>query len=130
MENKIVLKRILIGTSLFAITGVLALIYKWYNPLIYNFFPACPIKHVTGFDCPTCGTQRAAHLFLNGEYKAAFHQNPLIFIISPYILLWVYFRVIRNPTEKELKLYNILYGNKTLSVVVGIVIIFTICRNI
>lgn len=124
------LKRILIAISIVAITGILAIIYKLYNPLLYNFFPTCPIKHVTGFDCPTCGTQRAAHLFLNGEFKAAFQQNPLIFIISPYLLLWVYLKLIKNPTEKEVKLLNILYGNKALAIVVSLVILFTIWRNI
>lgn len=125
-----VLRRIVIGSSIFIITGILAIIYKVYNPLVYNFFPTCPIKHVTGFDCPTCGTQRAAHLFLNGEFKAAFQQNPLIFILSPYILLWVYLKLIKNPTDRELKIFNTLYGNKALSIVVGLVIIFTIWRNI
>lgn len=124
------LKRALIGSGLLFATVVLAFVYKLYNPLLYNFFPPCPVKHVTGFDCPTCGTQRAAHLFLNGEFKAAFYQNPLIFIFTPYILLWVYLKLIQNPTEKELKIFNKLYGNKSLFVVIAIVLIYTVWRNI
>jgi hypothetical protein len=123
-------KRLFIGFGLLALTSILAIIYKLYNPLLYNFYPACPIKHVTGFDCPTCGTQRATHLFLNGEFKAAFLQNPLIFVLSPYILFWIYLKLIKNPTDKELKIFNALYGNKALPIVTGIVIIFTIWRNI
>ncbi len=124
------IKRIVIGFALLSVAGLIGLIYKLYNPMLYNFFPPCPIKHVTGFDCPTCGTQRAAHLFLNGEFKAAFYQNPLIFLFTPYILFWIYLKLIKNPTAKELKFYDKLYGNKALKVVVIIVVIFTIWRNI
>lgn len=124
------LKRVFIGISLLLITGGIALVYKLYNPMLYNYFPACPIKHVTGLDCPTCGTQRAAHLFLNGEFKAAFYQNPLIFIFTPYILLWVYLKLIKKPTATELNIYNKLYGKSTLIVVVSIVLVFTIWRNL
>ena len=123
------LKRIYIAIALFIGTGVLALIYKLFNPMLYHFYPACPIKHITGLDCPTCGTQRATHLFLNGEFQAAFQQNPLLFILSPYILLWIYLKVIKNPTEKELKIYNLLYGNKGLTVLTVVVLLFTIWRN-
>lgn len=124
------LKRVFIGFSILLMTGIVGLIYKLYNPMLYNFFPACPIKHVTGLDCPTCGTQRAAHLFLNGEFKAAFNQNPLIFIFTPYILLWVYLRLIKNPSKTELNIYNKLYGKNALIIVVIIILIFTIWRNI
>lgn len=124
------LKRVFIGLSLLLTTSIVALIYKLYNPMLYNFFPPCPIKHVTGLDCPTCGTQRAAHLFLNGEFKAAFYQNPLIFIFTPYLLLWIYLKLIKNPSEKELKIYHKLYGKSALIIVVSIVMIFTIWRNI
>jgi len=124
------IKRTLIGLSILLITGLLAIIYKLYNPLLYNFFPTCPIKHITGLDCPTCGTQRAAHLFLNGEFKAAFYQNPLIFIFTPYILLWIYLKLIKNPSENELKLFNKIYGNRAISIVVIIVVLFTLYRNI
>ena len=124
------LKKTLLAITIIIITSIVALIYKLYNPMLYNFFPACPIKHTTGLDCPTCGTQRAVHLFLNGEFKAAFYQNPLIFIFTPYLLLWIYLRLIKNPSESEVKLLNKLYGNRALTLVVFIVILFTIWRNI
>ena len=57
----------------------LIILYKIFDPLQYFFFPKCPIKSLTGLDCPGCGGQRATHLLLNGEFKAAFFQNPLLF---------------------------------------------------
>jgi hypothetical protein len=40
--------------------------------------PACPIKSISGFPCPTCGTTRAAVALARLDVLAAVDLNPLV----------------------------------------------------
>lgn len=112
------------------ITGSIALIYKYFNPLESVFFPSCPIKTITGVDCPGCGTQRAAHHLLNGEFQLAFAQNSLLFILVPYLLLGFYLQLVPQPTETEFKLRSVLYSQKAIIILGIVALMYTIIRNI
>lgn len=112
------------------ILGGIALLYKYVNPLEGMFFPKCPLKTVTGLDCPGCGGQRAAHLLLNGEFKLAFLQNPLLFFFIPYLLIGFYLQLVPEPTVAELRLRRLLYGQRAL-IIIGIMVLFyTVYRNV
>ena len=52
--------------------------------------PRCPTKHVTGLDCPACGTLRLTHDLLHADLRAAVHDNPFLLVCSPMLgaLLW------------------------------------------
>jgi hypothetical protein len=55
-----------------------------------GFFPSCPFRALTGFNCPGCGTARGLHQLLHGNALAAFELNPLLVLLLPilgYILL-------------------------------------------
>lgn len=74
--------------------------YKWYLvvffllvfwlTLLFNFddcqqyLPQCLIKKVFNINCPSCGTQRAIHLLVHGEFLAAFRCNPFAFFTLCY----------------------------------------------
>lgn len=108
---------------------LLAWIYRTFNPAEHFFLP-CPIKHATGLECPTCGSQRALHELLNGHIEEAFRLNPLIFLLTPYFLLWIYFRLKTDHSKKEAKLYSTLFGTKAITVIIAVTAIFTVWRNI
>ena len=57
------------------------------DPATSSIYPACPLHSLTGLDCPTCGGLRAAHLFLHGQFRAAFALNPLLFFALPVMAL-------------------------------------------
>lgn len=61
--------------------GVLlaGLILYLYNPLTAGFYPRCPSKLLTGYDCPGCGSLRAIHSIMHGDMSAAWHYNPAVF---------------------------------------------------
>ncbi|NBO60908.1 MAG: DUF2752 domain-containing protein, partial [Flavobacteriia bacterium] len=40
--------------SILALT--LLLIYGWFDPSTSQFFPKCPVKTLTHYDCPGCGS--------------------------------------------------------------------------
>lgn len=41
---------------------------------------ACPLKFVSGRDCPTCGTTRSVFCILTGDWQSAFAFNPVGFV--------------------------------------------------
>ena len=69
----------------------LALFYL-FDPTTTRFFPACPVRALTGFQCPGCGTTRALHALLHGDVQAAFRFNPMLFVmgtaLAPALLTW------------------------------------------
>lgn len=49
--------------------------------------PPCPIKLLTGFDCPGCGGTRMLFSLLHGDVPAAVHHNALAVLLLP-LLAW------------------------------------------
>lgn len=43
-------------------------------------FP-CPLRTVTGWDCPLCGGTRLGESLLHGQLGAAFGHNPAVFLL-------------------------------------------------
>lgn len=66
----------------------LAIVYKNHDPSAGDsLFPPCPFYSTTGYKCPGCGSQRAAHALLNGEIGRAWSYNPLLLFFLPYLIL-------------------------------------------
>lgn len=78
---------------------------------VKNLLVPCPIKWLTGLDCPGCGFQRSIWAFVQGEYQESFKLYPpmLLFLISflaallTYIFKW-------NSESKVLKVLYISTG--------------------
>ncbi len=103
-------------------------VYDSYNPTITKWMPKCPSMLLFGVECPGCGTQRAIHSILNGEFRAAFFYNPLMVLSVPYILLLllseITFMKIRYPRFRA-----IISGQKSIWIVLALLILYTIIRN-
>ena len=69
------------------LTVVITAFYFFWNPSEITFLPICPFKQMTGYYCPGCGGQRAFHQILHGNLIQAFHDNFLIFIFLPFLVL-------------------------------------------
>ncbi|WP_093364605.1 DUF2752 domain-containing protein [Sphingobacterium wenxiniae] len=96
----------------------------------HTWFPKCPLKVCTGLDCAGCGSQRAIHYLLNGEFQEAFHQNALLIPAIPYIALGLGFRLIKHPTAKQLKWRKILFGDSAIKIFGSVFLIYSVIRNI
>jgi uncharacterized protein DUF2752 len=57
-----------------------------FEPGKSGFFPPCPFRFLTGFQCPGCGSTRALHQILHGHFEAAFMLNPLLMVGIPFML--------------------------------------------
>jgi hypothetical protein len=43
-------------------------------------WPSCAFHNWTGFPCLTCGATRSTIQFFHGDFQAAWHWNPLVFL--------------------------------------------------
>src|SRR5437588_1232375 len=68
--------------------GAGAIFLFFFNPASASnqFFPKCPFRLLTGFQCPGCGSTRAFYQLLHLHPIAAFKFNPLIVLTLPFII--------------------------------------------
>lgn len=87
----------------------------------------CLLKLLTGYDCPFCGAQRAVQSLLQGDVSSAFHYNPFLFIIAPYLIMVLLCAagIIRDDT----RLRKFLYHKATIACAAVLTIFWWIFRN-
>lgn len=64
-------------------------LYYLFDPTYSILSPKCIFHLLTGYDCPSCGVQRAIHSLLHLDVERAFWLNPFIFVVAPYIVLLI-----------------------------------------
>ena len=57
-----------------------------FDPATSGLFPPCPLRYLTGWYCPGCGSLRAMHQLLQGNLRAAWALNPLTVLLLPFLL--------------------------------------------
>lgn len=65
----------------------LGAIYFIFDPGASVYFPKCPVRLLTGYPCPGCGSQRAIHALLHGDIKGAAEYNILVVMFVPLLVL-------------------------------------------
>jgi hypothetical protein len=56
-----------------------------FDPATSGAFPPCPLRYLTGWYCPGCGSLRAFHQLLHGHLGAAWAMNPLTILLLPFL---------------------------------------------
>lgn len=79
-------RRLVVGAGLF---GLLVALYH-LDPTEVRWLPTCPLHALTGWNCPGCGTMRALHHLLHGEFSAAWRLNPLALLLGPALAVSVW----------------------------------------
>ena len=74
---------VLLGLVALATTG--AVLLRLFDPAHSLLFPPCPLHYFTGLYCPGCGSLRAMHALLHGEFRQALGMNLLTVILLPFI---------------------------------------------
>lgn len=77
----------IIAIAIAAALVALLIVYYLLNPSDYQLFPKCVIHSLTGYQCPSCGSQRALHAFLHGNFAEAFRYNFFAIYSVSYFLL-------------------------------------------
>lgn len=122
-------KRIVLATLAAFIAVAAVLVYFNFDPsssTASKFFPKCPFLAITGLKCPGCGTQRALHAMLNGNFAAAVSYNALLLVAIPLIALYSIADLVkkRYPT-----LDKVLNHPATIIALLVIVVAWCIMRN-
>ncbi len=102
--------RLMFGVVACALAGIGYLVVADpHDP--HAVMPACPIRLVTGLDCPACGSLRLVHDLLHGQVQAAIHDNLFVLTCSPILmyLLWRQARAVRRG-EKARVPRSLAYG--------------------
>ncbi|MGA8330876.1 MAG: DUF2752 domain-containing protein [Mycobacterium sp.] len=61
-----------------------------------SFFPVCPFRLLTGWNCPGCGGLRMVHDVLHGSLAAAVADNVLLLVGIPLSAGWALLRRLRG----------------------------------
>jgi hypothetical protein len=78
------------GGVVMAVAG--ALILFFCDPIRVAIYPVCVFHRVTGLNCPACGSLRALHQLLHGNFIAALHFNAFTVLSLPlFASVGVYF---------------------------------------
>ncbi len=120
-------KNLLLGGMMAAFAAALAMLY-FFDPATSSVFPPCPVRYLTGWYCPGCGSLRAMHQLLLGNLRAAWALNPLTVVLLPFLAYGTASYVLFQIRGKYLpRLFLPAVWIRALCVVI---ILFGIARNI
>lgn len=107
-------------------------------------YPLCPLKLVTGIDCPACGGLRCVHALMNGDIGAAMDQNLWAVVILPMVVVWAAISLISKWRGNESSAVTVSPGSQQsataayqalavrwlITAMIVFTVVFTILRNI
>ena len=99
------------------------------DPARHVFMPKCIFRTLTGWNCPGCGLQRAAHALLHGRFGEALQYNYFLFAALPYLLAVMYMEWIAKG-ERRQQLRRVLYHRHVLYTYIALYLLWWIVRNI
>lgn len=114
---------------IFLLTGGAALIvmYGLFDPA-QHFFPQCPMRTITGLLCPGCGSQRALHQALHGNFAMSMQFNFLLLPAAFYGLISMIGPFIFSHNWSSLRMK--FFGSAAAYIALGIIMIYWVGRNL
>jgi len=100
-----------------------------YDPAQSQLAPKCMIKAFTGYSCPGCGLQRAAHALLHGHLWQAIRYNFFFLLAVPYALSLIVSDLILRG-ERQRRWQRITHNRWVLIAYVVAYFVWWIVRNI
>lgn len=123
-------KRYIKPAIIFTVIVAILLLYYFVNPVgseWAKYMPKCVFKTLTGYDCPSCGTQRALHALLNGEIKTAILFNPFVLLVLPYLIALFYTTF--SKSKFSTKIHPYVQGYKAAYIYIVLYIAWWVVRN-
>lgn len=119
-------RRVWLAVAIVVAVAAGVYIYGTFDP-VNAFFPRCVFKMATGLDCPGCGSQRAVHALLNGEFAAAVRYNALFLAEIPLLVAIVLAWVLRDQFPR----FNRFVSSQPfILAVLAVIVGWTVARNI
>lgn len=109
------------------VLGMATLLF-FFNPEETIWLPKCAFFMLTGYQCPSCGGQRAVYSLLHGHINEALGYNPFLVISIPYafaiVLAWLV------PEGKLRRLNRFCFHPATVYVYLIVMVGWWVIRNI
>ena len=100
-------KRYIYAAITFVVVAAIAIYSYFVDTRGAALAPKCPLFLTTGYKCPGCGTQRALHELVHGNFVEFAIYNPILVIAIPYIVILVYLQYL-GGADRFPKANNIL----------------------
>ncbi len=109
---------------------LLVLIFIIYFILVFKFniYIPCLFHKITNLYCPGCGVTRMIISLLKGNLYQAFRYNMLIFILTPFLMFFIFDYIISRKKQRD-ALYEKI-PNSIWYILIIVLVIFGIIRNI
>ena len=99
----------------------------FFKPGQYWFYPVCHFHSLTGLHCPGCGSSRALHELLHGNFIEAIRLNALLlFCLAGSMWLAGRYVLARWRSQRA----PVAVPARWLWMLLGLVVIFTVLRNL
>ena len=102
-------------------------IYSTFDPSTVRFCPRCTFLTLTGLKCPGCGTQRAIHALLHGNFLEAVRFNAMMVASVPLLALYGYAEIVRKSKPR---FYNKVNSTPIILTIFVLVVLWWILRNV
>ena len=113
---------------LFVLTVTALGVLYFFAPGAGGIYPPCPTHYLTSFSCPGCGSLRAVHNLLHGNFKEAFFFNPLTVVVLPFAAIW--FLIYLSNLFLKTKIPEIKVKPAVILLVFSVIILFMVLRNL
>ena len=102
-------------------------VYACVDPASTDIMPKCLFYHLTGYECPACGIQRAMHAFLNGNFKEAIAYNYFLIVSIPYFFAVAITTFCKGKIIEFVRFY--VQHPNTVKSVITLTLLWWIIRN-
>lgn len=116
------------SAALVASLTLLATLLWRFPPSRYPFYPRCPIYTAFHLQCPGCGTTRALAALLRGHVAEALRWNALTVCALPASVLYAAYCWVRSVLGMSSPPRSV--SPRLLSAAFGVVLLFTVIRNL
>lgn len=125
------MKKLVIITIAVIIPIIVAYYYfAYYTEDRSTWSVQCGFHAITGYQCPGCGGQRAAHYLLHGELIKALRYNALFVMGLPFLLYMYYIIVEVHGLGKIKHLNGFFYSSLFAKIALVAILSFFVLRNI
>jgi hypothetical protein len=84
----------------------------------------CPLRAMTGLDCPLCGATRATFALLRGDVMTALDFNALYVSALPIVVVVAGFWLLRGAAPRWLD------GSRVVWALIAVAVVFAVVRNL
>ena len=108
---------------------LLLIFYALFNPSTSGWALKCPVKLITGLQCPGCGMQRFLHALLQGHVCEAVSYNYFLVPVLPYLALFPLRELMPRGKARE-RLSRVIEHKAVIFAYIAAYVVWFIVRNI